>query len=59
MAEIYYLIKCTVCKKRIKENNNFTVWEGEHYCEPCFDEYLEVVTPSGYLHSLTQNKSKQ
>lgn len=56
MAKIYYLIKCTVCKKRIKENDSFTKWEGEHYCEPCFDEYLDMIEPSDFIHQL-DNKS--
>lgn len=56
VAKILYLIKCTVCQKRIKENDNFTVWEKEHYCEPCFDEYLDVINPADFLTSLQKKK---
>ncbi|WP_084242366.1 hypothetical protein [Planomicrobium okeanokoites] len=56
MAEILYLIKCTACNKRIKQNENFTVWENEHYCEPCFDEYLDMINPSEFLKQ-TDKKS--
>lgn len=58
MATIHYLIRCTGCKKRVKENDNFTVWEGEHYCEPCFDEYLDMINPADFLAAKNKNNSE-
>jgi len=58
MATIQYLIRCTGCKKRVKENENFTVWEVEHYCEPCFDEYLDMINPADLLASKDKNNSE-
>ena len=58
MAKIYYLIRCTGCRKRIEDNENFTVWEKEHYCEPCFDEYLEMIDPSDFLRHMDNKPPK-
>ncbi|MGB6407775.1 MAG: hypothetical protein WBF39_09875 [Planococcus donghaensis] len=54
MAKILYLIRCTACKRRIKNSEPYTYWEKEHYCEPCFDAYMEIVDPNSFLN--TENK---
>lgn len=45
MAKIYELKFCSTCRKPIREADTFTRWENAIYCEPCFDEYMELVTP--------------
>ncbi|WP_211656165.1 MULTISPECIES: hypothetical protein [Planococcus] len=50
MAKILYLIRCTACNKRIKNSESYTFWEKEYYCEPCFDDYLEIVDPNIFLN---------
>lgn len=49
MAKIYYLIRCSVCNKRIKDHESFTEWEKAHYCEPCFDQYMELIDPADFI----------
>lgn len=48
MAIIYQLTICHTCHTVIKKNEGFTVWENSNYCEPCFDEYLELIEPGDF-----------
>lgn len=56
MAKIYQLLFCSTCRNRIKENESFTEWEKEVYCEPCFDEYMELVTPKELSKSKNEDE---
>jgi len=49
MAKIYQLRFCCICRKPIKEDDSYTRWEKEVYCEPCFDEYLEIIEAAELL----------
>lgn len=55
MAKILYLIRCTVCKRRIKNNESYTFWEKEHYCKTCFDAYMEIIDPQNFLSKEIKN----
>lgn len=59
MAKILYLTRCTVCKKRIKDKEPYTMWEEEYYCEPCFDKYMEIVDPDNFLTNENKNDDEQ
>lgn len=39
------LMFCNTCHKRIKQEEPHMRWEGSLYCEPCFEDYLEMVSP--------------
>lgn len=45
-AQIISLTFCNTCHKRIKKKEAFTQWEGSIYCDSCFEEYLDMVTPA-------------
>ena len=52
------LMFCNTCHKRIKKNDEFTRWENSIYCEDCFEDYLEMVTPAELFkdNGFSQNK---
>ena len=45
-ATIISLVFCNTCHKRIKTKESYTKWEGSIYCEPCFEDYLDMVSPT-------------
>lgn len=58
MAKIYQLRFCCTCRKPIREDDSYTRWEKEMYCEPCFDEYLAIVEPIDLLEKKTDERGK-
>ncbi len=47
-ASIHTLLICHSCHKRIKSDSLYTEWEESIYCEPCFDKYLDLITPKSW-----------
>lgn len=45
MAKIYELKFFSTCRKSIREEDTYTRWENAIYCELCFDEKMELLTP--------------
>lgn len=43
MAEVYRLLFCGTCHKKIEKDEALTEWEGDIYCEPCFADYLSMI----------------
>ena len=46
---VYTLLFCAMCQKRLDAKNYHTVWEETFYCNKCFEKYLhfsnkEIVT---------------
>lgn len=44
-AVIIELIFCNTCHKRVRPEEPHVRWEKSLYCEPCFEDYLEMVSP--------------
>lgn len=44
-AKVIPLIICHSCHKPVKVQEPYTIWEDSIYCEPCFDLYMELITP--------------
>ncbi|AQQ55488.1 hypothetical protein [Planococcus lenghuensis] len=49
MAEIYHLTICAMCRRKIRTNETYTRWESAFYCEPCFDDYLDLLEPADFI----------
>lgn len=48
-AKVYTLAICHTCHRVIKKDEHYVPWENSLYCEPCFDEYLELIEPEDWM----------